>query len=171
VAAFIRFITWRTRLNRMQFGVGYLALAGGGALFMNVVVFIIAGIVGIEVVFNNLHWMAPAFLLLIPPLFGLIAGRAHDLGVPAWPFVGLYLLPWPAWAVLMDSGMGYFGGALAGFAEHIPFAAITAAMFGPAILIFVMLITFASLPGQKHANRYGDAPAPGLFSDLPRSRA
>jgi uncharacterized membrane protein YhaH (DUF805 family) len=156
----------------MQFGLGYMALCFFGAVVMQIVLFTIASLIGsLEAVFDHPEWMTPLFLLLIPILWGLIAGRAHDLGWPAWPIIALFLLPWPAWAVVMDGALGVFGGAVVtAVGDSVPFAVLNAAIFIPAALYLIALIVLAAVPGQKQANRFGDQPAPGLWNDLPKPK-
>lgn len=160
------------RLNRLQFGVGYMALCFGGTIFMQLIFFAIASVAGgIEAVFEHPEWTTPFFLLLVPLLWGLIGGRAHDLGWHGWPIIVLYLLPWPAWAVLADSA-GFFGGGLAAaVGDRIPVGLLLVSVFGPVIITLIVLIVLAATPGQKRANRYGVQPRAGLWGDLPPDRA
>lgn len=169
--AFVRLITWRTRLNRMQFGVGYMALTFSSAILMQLAMFAIAAALGgIEELFDHTGWVALAFLPMTIVLFGLVVGRAHDIGWPGWPFILLYIVPLAGFILLMD-GLGMFGAAplarLAGMPEGVVFALT----FIPALLVNVALIVLASVPGQKAENRYGAAVAPGLWNDLPPTRA
>ncbi|MEQ1493805.1 MAG: DUF805 domain-containing protein [Terricaulis sp.] len=170
-AAFARLITWRARINRMQFGVGYVALAFVGAIVMQLAMFALAAMLGgIELMFEHTEWIMPLFLPVVLVLFGLIAARAHDIGWPGWPIVALYLLPWPAWFVIMD-GVGMFGGFAADALAGVPLEFLEASIFIPAVLTVVALIVLASVPGKRIDNRYGPAVAPGLWNDLPPTRA
>jgi uncharacterized membrane protein YhaH (DUF805 family) len=154
----------------MQFGIGYIALCFFGTIAMQLVFVALAAVLGsLEAVFDNPQLSAPPFLLLIPFLWGLIAGRSHDLGWPAWPIIALFLLPWPAWVVVIDAGLGMFGGGIStAVGSSIPFGVLEAAIFIPALLYLIMLIVLAAVPGQKCANPFGDEPAPGLWGDLKR---
>lgn len=162
-AALARFITWRTRLNRMQFGLGLFSVCFVGALVMQMALFAIASVVGsIEVAFDHTEWVYPPLVLIVTIWCGLLAGRAHDVGWPGWPFVALYMLPmWP-WLVMMDAALGIAGGNLRSFADQIPLGVQSALVFVPIGVFWISFIVLATVPGQRRANQYGDAPLPGL---------
>jgi uncharacterized membrane protein YhaH (DUF805 family) len=156
----------------MQFGVGFASLCFLGAIVMQFIFFAIASVAGgIEQVLNHPQWTAPFLVLLLPLVWGLLAGRAHDIGWPGWPIVALYLAPWPAWMIVMDQAVGLFGGAVATHANGISFYVLEAAVFAPVLLFWLAFIVLAAVPGQRTANPYGAAPAPGLWNDLPPQRA
>ncbi|WP_239591040.1 DUF805 domain-containing protein [Vitreimonas flagellata] len=111
---------------------------------------------GIEVVFNNPQWTFALFALFIPLVWALLAGRAHDLGWPGWPFVALYMSPFPTLLIQMDERFGISGGRLRAFAE------LMLLDVQRAIYFWVALFTLAATPGQKETNRYGEQPSPGL---------
>jgi uncharacterized membrane protein YhaH (DUF805 family) len=153
----------------MQFGVGLVALCFGGGPVMQAVALIIASFAGgIEAIFDRPALMLPPVVLAIPLVWGLIAGRAHDLGWPGWPFVVVYLLPAAPWLIVMDGAVSIAGGRLAGLTSVVPFAVLTPFVFVPVLLFWVAMIVLATRRGQAAQNMYGEAPAPGLWGDLPR---
>lgn len=166
LAAFVRFITWRARLNRVQFGVGFAATCFGGTLVVQIIAFAIAiaiALGSLEALFDQPQLMFPLFVPMILVAWALLAGRAHDLGWPGWPFVALYVAPFAPWVVVMDQVFGFFEGAVFNaVSEHVSLEMLLTVMFASVGLFWLAFVALAAMPGQQKVNRYGEQPASGL---------
>lgn len=163
-ASLWRFLTWRQRINRLQFFVGYFAICGFGAVGAFVALGIALAIGGQAVlmaVFDNPLWALPYFALILPFPSALIANRAHDLGWPGWLPNLFYFGPLVPYAFVMPA---IFTGVAPRFVEQ-HFAALIALMFGLVLAFWILFIILAINPGQKLENRFGAAPKLGLFGD------
>lgn len=151
-----RFITWRLRINRLQFFLTYVgAAAVGGAIAVSAMFAVSA-----------LLQASPEERPQIPALcfgivgfvfwFGLLAGRSHDLGFSGVPACILFCIPWLPFSVIMDRVLSLFGGAINALdKDGRLYAAALPAMPIVLLLLWAMIIACVFWPGQRKENRFG----------------
>jgi len=137
------FLKWRVRINRLQMFQGYVGCCAL-TVFALVVLTAVAFLVGGERFATSAPVFNFALLFVAPFMMALVANRAHDVGLIAWP-------PALFFGICFVTPFEMFGRPQLEFILVWP------------VVAFIPFILLAMIPGQERDNRFGAPARPGLW--------
>jgi uncharacterized membrane protein YhaH (DUF805 family) len=146
----------------LQFIIGYLASAVICTMLLFVVLALMLSanpqmLAGGS--FYGLQALAPFFIPVFVVLAGLISGRAHDCGWPAWPVVAVFAGALLIVEVSVRSVFGTPTDPFWRFGHSLAPTIFAIANLLSVLLPWACMITLLVTPGQKSENRFGAASA------------